>query len=81
MIVGCGRVRGFFYFFKIIDKGKNWILIKLNDQVGVLIVLYFFDEKNGIMIGGIIQGKENFKVLILLIKDGGEIWNKVFEFF
>ncbi len=79
MIVGCGRVRGPSYFLKTTDKGKNWTSIKLNDQAGALIVPHFFDEKNGIMIGGTTQGKENSKALILSTKDGGETWNKVFE--
>lgn len=79
MIVGCGRVRGPSYFIKTTDKGKTWNSIRLNNQAGALIVPHFFDEKNGIMIGGTTQDKKSSNALILSTQDGGETWQKVFE--
>ncbi len=79
MIVGCGRVRGPSYFIKTMNKGKTWESIKLDDKSGALIAPYFFDEENGIMIGGTTKDKENSKALILSTKDGGQTWNKLFE--
>jgi len=79
MIVGCGRVRGPSYFIKTMNKGKTWESIRLDDQAGALIAPYFFDEENGIMIGGTTTDKENSKALILSTKDGGETWDKLFE--
>ena len=79
MIVGCGRVRGPSYFIKTMDKGNTWKSIKLDDKAGSLIAPYFFDEENGIMIGGTTKDKESSKALILSTKDGGETWTKLFE--
>ena len=79
MIVGCGRVRGPSYFIKTMNKGKTWESIKLEEEAGALIAPYFFDEENGIMIGGTTKDKENSKALILSTKDGGQTWNKLFE--
>ena len=79
MIVGCGRVRGPSYFVKTTDQGKTWTSIPLNEEAGALIVPHFFDEQNGIMIGGTTTDKKNSSALILGTKDGGETWMKVFE--
>ncbi|MFK7809863.1 MAG: WD40/YVTN/BNR-like repeat-containing protein [Saprospiraceae bacterium] len=79
MIVGCGRVRGPSFFVKTTDKGSTWKSVKLNEEAGALIVPHFFDEKNGIMIGGTSRDKLNSKALILSTKDGGDSWVKVFE--
>lgn len=79
MIVGCGRVRGPSYFIKTMDKGKTWKSIKLDDKAATLIVPHFFDEKNGLMIGGTIRDKENSSALVLRTKDRGETWEKVFQ--
>ena len=79
MIVGCGRVRGPSYFIKTMDKGKTWKSIQLDDKAGSLIAPHFFDEDNGIMIGGTTKDKASSKALILSTNDGGETWTKLFE--
>ena len=79
VIVGCGRVRGPSYFVKTMDQGKTWTSLDLSDKAGSLIVPHFFDEQNGIMIGGTTRDKENSKALILSTADGGATWKKLFE--
>lgn len=79
MMVGCGRVRGPAYFVKTEDKGKTWKSTNLDEQAGALIAPYFFDNKNGILIGGTTKNKQTSRALILSTRDGGETWEKVFE--
>jgi Uncharacterized protein related to plant photosystem II stability/assembly factor len=79
MVVGCGRVRGPSYFIKTTDKGMTWKSTNLDDMAGALIVPHFFDEKNGILIGGTTKDKETSRALILSTQDGGESWEKSYE--
>ena len=78
-IVGCGRVRGPAHFLKTIDKGKNWTSVDLSEQVGALIVPHFFDEQNGLLIGGSTRDKKTSHAMVLSTNDGGSTWNEVFR--
>ena len=77
-LVACGRVRGPSYFLKTTDGGKTWISKNMNHLAGSLIAPHFFDEMNGILVGGTTRDKENCRSLILSTKDGGENWDTIF---
>ena len=78
VLVACGRVRGPSYFLKSTDGGETWHSKNLNHLAGSLIAPHFFDEKNGILVGGTTRDKENCKSLILSTNDGGENWDTLF---
>ena len=78
VLVACGRVRGPSYFLKSTDGGKTWHSKNLNHVAGSLIAPYFYDEKNGILVGGTTRDKENCRSLILSTNDGGENWDTLF---
>jgi len=77
-IVGCGRVRGPSYFIKTNDGGKNWYSYNLDHLAGSLISTHFFDEKNGLLIGGTTRDKDNSRTLVLETTDGGIKWDTIY---
>jgi hypothetical protein len=75
---------------KTIDNGANWELIDMKKYASNLIDIYFFDEENGFVVGGLIDEKSKVdnkayppprlsrygkvKPVILRTKDGGKSW-------
>ena len=75
---------------KTVDNGKNWELIDMRPHASNLIDIYFFDEDNGFVVGGL--NDENCKIdkkaypeprlsrygklkpVILRTRDGGKSW-------
>jgi len=78
LIVGCGRVRGPSYFIKTVDGGKIWQSQNLDHVAGSLIAAHFFDQDNGLLIGGTTRDKENSRSLVLSTEDGGISWDTVY---
>jgi hypothetical protein len=72
------------------DNGKNWELIDMRPHASNLIDIYFFDEDNGFVVGGLIDPKAKvdnnayppprlsrygqLKPVILRTRDGGKSW-------
>lgn len=78
LIVGCGRVRGPSYFIRSTDGGETWESHDLNHKAQMLIAPHFFDEKNGILIGGTAFEFEESQALILSTEDGGDSWDTLY---
>lgn len=80
MIVGSGRVAGPSFFIRSMDGGKTWKSWDMNHMAGALITPYFFDEKNGIMIGGTEpeKNRKESRGLVLSTKDGGDSWDTLY---
>lgn len=78
VLVACGRVRGPSYFLKSTDGGATWVSKNLDHVAGSLIAPYFYDENNGILVGGTTRDKKNCRSLILSTEDGGENWDTLF---
>ncbi|MEM9820317.1 MAG: hypothetical protein AAF985_04570 [Bacteroidota bacterium] len=78
VMVACGRVRGPSFFLKTEDGGQTWRSSDLNHLAGSLIAPYFFDEQNGILVGGTTRDKEECRSLILSTQDGGTSWDTVY---
>ncbi|MGB3466986.1 MAG: hypothetical protein WBA74_17025 [Cyclobacteriaceae bacterium] len=79
MIVGSGRVLGPPFFIKSMDGGDTWKSYDMRHVAGALITSHFFDEMNGLMIGGTKSraDKKNSRGLILSTSDGGVTWDTV----
>ncbi|MEN8187833.1 MAG: oxidoreductase [Bacteroidota bacterium] len=63
------------------DKGKNWKafntpIVQGKTMTGIFTV-DFYDEKNGIIMGGNWEEKDNFKNTKAITKDGGKTWNLI----
>lgn len=78
VLVACGRVRGPSYFVKSTDGGKTWISKEMNHLAGSLVAPHFFDEENGLLLGGTTREKVNCKSLILSTTDGGDSWDTLY---
>jgi photosystem II stability/assembly factor-like uncharacterized protein len=75
---------------KTTDNGASWELIDMREYASNLIDIYFFDEDNGFVVGGLIDPKAEIdykaypvprlsrygqvKPVILRTKDGGKSW-------
>ena len=73
------------------DGGQSWQMIDLSDQADNLIDVYFFDEKNGLVVGGkkdptcppVKEGYKahpeftQLKAVVLRTTDGGQTWTNV----
>jgi len=79
IVNACGRIFGPGYFMRSEDGGANWFTLDLNDIAEMLIDLYFWDELNGIIVGGTSGGFDDSHAIILRTEDGGENWNVVYE--
>ena len=79
IINACGRIYGPGVFIRSEDGGENWTSLDLNDMAEMLIDLYFWDEMNGIIVGGTSAGFEDSHAIILRTEDGGENWEVIYE--
>ena len=79
IINACGRIYGPGVFIRSADGGSNWNSVDLNDVAEMLIDLYFWDELNGIIVGGTSGGFDDSHAIILGTNDGGVNWEVIYE--
>lgn len=79
IINACGRIYGPGVFIRSEDGGSNWNSVDLNDVAEMLIDLYFWDELNGIIVGGTSGGFDDSHAIILGTNDGGVNWEVIYE--
>ncbi|MEZ4821054.1 MAG: YCF48-related protein [Ignavibacteria bacterium] len=75
-IYGCGRYDKPAYFIKTSDGGHSWISTNLSSQASLLVDCYFFNKKDGILVGGqTIDDYHDAYPKILCTSDSGNSWN------
>lgn len=77
VIVGVGAYWGSPSFVRSNDNGTTWSSIDMSAHAGTLVDVHFFDESNGIVIGGSDQ-LTNSEAIVLQTSDGGVTWQNVY---
>jgi photosystem II stability/assembly factor-like uncharacterized protein len=79
IIHAAGRVGGPGFVMRSLDGGETWKVLDLNQQVGPILDIKFFDENNGLVFAGTDANVEKSNALILQTRDGGVTWKKVYQ--
>ncbi len=79
IIHAAGRVGGPGFVMRSLDGGENWKVLDLNQQVGPILDVKFFDENVGFVFAGTNGDVEKSNALILKTIDGGVTWKKVYQ--
>jgi photosystem II stability/assembly factor-like uncharacterized protein len=79
IIHAAGRVGGPGFVMRSLDGGETWKVLDLNQQVGPILDVKFFDENNGLVFAGTDANVEKSNALILQTRDGGVTWKKVYQ--
>jgi photosystem II stability/assembly factor-like uncharacterized protein len=79
IIHAAGRVGGPGFVMRSLDGGESWKVLDLNQQVGPILDIKFFDENNGLVFAGTDANVEKSNALILQTRDGGATWKKVYQ--
>ena len=79
IIHAAGRVGGPGFVMRSLDGGEGWKVLDLNQQVGPILDIKFFDENNGLVFAGTDANVEKSNALILQTRDGGATWKKVYQ--
>ncbi len=77
-IIATGRVGGPSFVVRTDDRGDTWQSTDLSGQVEMLIDAEFFDDRTGIILGGTSANITASKTIILLTRNGGRNWRRVF---
>jgi photosystem II stability/assembly factor-like uncharacterized protein len=79
IIHAAGRVGGPGFIMRSLDGGDTWRVIDMNEKVGPILDIKFFDENTGIVMAGSDADTSKSNALILMTRDGGETWKKVYQ--
>lgn len=79
VIVAVGRWCGPPVFVKSTDGGRTWTSHDLSELTGGLVDVYFFNEEDGFIVGGLGDGltdaeQHASRTVILATSDGGDTW-------
>ena len=73
-IYAAGKYEGPAYVVKSRDGGLTWAVTDMNDRLGQAVDIHFFNERDGVLIGGSDSHKPSSRVVVLTTSDGGETW-------
>jgi photosystem II stability/assembly factor-like uncharacterized protein len=79
IIHAAGRVGGPGFIMRSLDGGETWRVLDMNQQLGPILDIKFFDENTGLVLAGTDANVEKSNALILLTRDGGVTWKKVYQ--
>jgi photosystem II stability/assembly factor-like uncharacterized protein len=79
IIHAAGRVGGPGFIMRSLDGGESWRVIDMNQQLGPILDIKFFDENVGIVMAGTDADVSKSNALILMTRDGGVTWKKVYQ--
>ena len=73
-----GRVGGPAYLMRSLDGGASWNTIDMGAHLAAITDVKFFDEMNGIVIGGDDAAIERSHAVVASTRDGGQTWQRVY---
>lgn len=73
-----GRVGGPAYLMRSLDAGSSWKSLDMSGQLAAITDVKFFDEMNGIVIGGDDASIERSHAVVVSTRDGGQTWQRVY---
>ena len=76
VIYGAGRFVKTAHFIKSTDGGQSWTSTDMSALAGILVDVYFFDENNGMIVGGTDVDLSIANAVILVTSDGGDTWEQ-----
>ncbi|MCG8469532.1 MAG: YCF48-related protein [Gemmatimonadetes bacterium] len=71
-----GKYTGPARFVKSIDGGKTWSVVDLGPTLGQATDLRFFNELEGVVVGGSSATSSESRMVVLSTSDGGETWTE-----
>ncbi|PRC92783.1 WD40/YVTN/BNR-like repeat-containing protein [Solimicrobium silvestre] len=78
MVHAGGRVGGPAYLMRSLDGGSTWKSIDMNAHLASITDVKFFDEMNGMVVGGDDADIERSHAVVVSTRDGGETWQRAF---
>lgn len=73
-----GRVGGPAYLMRSLDAGTTWHNIDMAPHLAAITDVKFFDEMNGIVIGGDDASIERSHAVVISTNDGGQTWRRAY---
>lgn len=79
LVHAAGRVGGPAYLMRSLDAGASWKSIDMGRYLAAITDVKFFDEMNGIVIGGDDAAIERSHAVVVSTRDGGQTWQRVYS--
>lgn len=73
-----GRVGGPAYLMRSLDGGSSWKSLDMTRHLAAITDVKFFDEMNGIVIGGDDASIARSHAVVVSTHDGGQTWQRVY---
>ena len=73
-----GRVGGPAFLMRSLDGGATWKTIDMGPHLAAITDVKFFDEMNGIVVGGDDAAIERSHAVVVATRDGGQTWQRVY---
>jgi len=78
LVHAAGRVGGPAFLMRSLDGGASWKSIDMNPYLAAITDVKFFDEMNGMVIGGDDADIERSHAVVVATRDGGQTWQRVY---
>jgi photosystem II stability/assembly factor-like uncharacterized protein len=78
VVHAAGRVGGPAFLIRSLDGGINWKSIDMNPHLAAITDVKFFDEMNGVVVGGDDADIERSHAVVALTHDGGQTWQRAY---
>ncbi len=78
IVHAAGRVGGPAYLMRSLDGGASWKAIDMNAHLAAITDVKFFDEMNGMVIGGDDANIERSHAVVVTTRDGGVTWQRAY---
>lgn len=76
LVHAAGRVGGPAYLMRSLDGGSSWTSIDMNPHLAAITDVKFFDEMNGMVIGGDDANIARSHAVVVTTRDGGVTWQR-----
>jgi photosystem II stability/assembly factor-like uncharacterized protein len=78
VVHAAGRVGGPAYVMRSVDGGASWKTIDMSPYLAAITDIKFFDEMNGVVVGGDDASIERSHAVVVSTHDGGQTWQRVY---
>ncbi len=78
LVHAAGRVGGPAYLMRSLDGGSSWTAIDMNAHLAAITDVKFFDEMNGMVIGGDDANIARSHAVVVTTRDGGVTWQRAY---
>ena len=78
VVHAAGRVGGPAYLMRSLDAGATWKSIDMTPHLAAITDVKFFDEMNGMVIGGDDAAVGRSHAVVVVTNDGGQTWKRTY---